>query len=840
MKRQHIIRMVIVGLTMIALISHAQQNQSLAKIRVDDKGNIETLDKKETAHGNTIQHKEIQSAMGKSSSLLKLASLADLYYYDEGYNYTYPNLQVYAYIGNNGTHTSGGFRVRIFLKSNNNSEIVTFWEKWLGYIKPGEYKTCYMNEDFSECGNWSVQIVIDFNNDVPESDEKNNDGIIGPPLYINEGCYSDLQAGADVFDTQGPVIEFETVSSESGNCPFTVTHDVAVYLSTDKNITSSDYLIQTWTAYSGIEREVWNWSGPFTIPDHVPAGEYYLGVWVDVNNVVAETDENNNTAIDGDKITIPGSPVTKPDLIVTSVSVTDGSGPGIAYQFSVKNQGNASTGEGFRSDIYLSSDPTITSDDYKINEKNFSKLGAGATHNSGAIQTTVESVPAGDYYLGVIADGSKNISESNESNNTGYAGSPKVNMPEGYEEPDEPAGNLVSNWSFSNDMTDWTFATQFGGNATGIIKNGVFHTQITNGGWELWQVCIYQDDLTIVNGKTYTVTFQARADESRDTWATVGTGSEPFLSYNSNWVFPLSADWQTYTYTFTMGYSTNPNARIAFNFGISSADVYLDNISIVELPDESEEPDQPAGNMVSNWSFSNGMNDWTFNTAESGNAEGKVEDDAFHAQITNGGGNAWNVALYKNNLNIVNGKTYTVSFDARADGPRNILASVAMGVSPFYLYNFEPDFSITTEWKTYTFTFTMGFNSDPAARMGFDLGASAEDVYLDNISLVDVSSSTDVDLAESGQMVRAFELCQNYPNPFNPCTIIRYRVPKSCHVNLTIYDLLGKKVTTLVNNIRRAGEYRVVWDGQCFATGIYLIRMTAGDYIETRKLILQK
>ena len=85
-----------------------------------------------------------------------------------------------------------------------------------------------------------------------------------------------------------------------------------------------------------------------------------------------------------------------------------------------------------------------------------------------------------------------------------------------------------------------------------------------------------------------------------------------------------------------------------------------------------------------------------------------------------------------------------------------------------------------------------------------------------------------------------FHLDQNYPNPFNPSTTIRYGVPNSCHVTLTIYDLLGKEAATLVRATRTAGEYSVVWDGQGFATGIYLIRMTAENYIVTKKLILQK
>ncbi|MBN2103039.1 carbohydrate binding domain-containing protein [bacterium] len=405
------------------------------------------------------------------------------------------------------------------------------------------------------------------------------------------------------------------------------------------------------------------------------------------------------------------------------------------------------------------------------------------------------------------------------------------------ERAEEPEGDIVSNWSFNNNMTDWGFyAGSYGASGSGSVENGVFHAQINNGGIYGWCVNLKQN-IPIEHGKTYQVSFDAYGDAARQIWPIVALDAEPWTSYSGSQTFSISTTKQTFSFTFTMDHSTDNNARLQFDLGNSDSDVYLDNISVVEVPEETEEP---AGNMVSNWSFSNGMDDWTLNSSESGNAAGKVEDGVFHAQITNGGGNVWNVALYKNNLNVIKGKTYKASFNARAASPRNILASVAMGVSPFYLYNFEPDFSITTEWKTYTFTFTMGFDTDPAARMGFDLGASNADVYLDNISLVDVSSSTDVELTDCSQMIRTFELGQNYPNPFNPSTTIHYRVPISCHVNLTICDLLGKEITTLVNETRTPGEYTVDWNAQEQAAGIYFYQLRAGNFSETRKLILQK
>ncbi len=88
-----------------------------------------------------------------------------------------------------------------------------------------------------------------------------------------------------------------------------------------------------------------------------------------------------------------------------------------------------------------------------------------------------------------------------------------------------------------------------------------------------------------------------------------------------------------------------------------------------------------------------------------------------------------------------------------------------------------------------------------------------------------------------------FTLQQNYPNPFNPETVIRYQLPQESQVKLSIHNLLGQEIRTLVNEKRDAGHYDVIWDGrdnagQQVASGIYLYRLRAGGFTEVRKLTL--
>lgn len=85
-----------------------------------------------------------------------------------------------------------------------------------------------------------------------------------------------------------------------------------------------------------------------------------------------------------------------------------------------------------------------------------------------------------------------------------------------------------------------------------------------------------------------------------------------------------------------------------------------------------------------------------------------------------------------------------------------------------------------------------------------------------------------------------YELSQNYPNPFNPITNIKYQIQKTGLVTLKIYDLLGREIKTLVNEIKNPGRYVVSFNGSEFASGVYFYRIQSGDFVEVKKMVLLK
>ena len=113
---------------------------------------------------------------------------------------------------------------------------------------------------------------------------------------------------------------------------------------------------------------------------------------------------------------------------------------------------------------------------------------------------------------------------------------------------------------------------------------------------------------------------------------------------------------------------------------------------------------------------------------------------------------------------------------------------------------------------------------------------------LQSFSFTGSKSTTGVPIKEQhGENVpQKFYLNQNYPNPFNPTTQINYTVPRSSYITLKVYNLLGQEVKSLFEGIRQQGNYTATFDGKGLSSGVYLYRMTAGNFMDTKKTMLLK
>lgn len=175
---------------------------------------------------------------------------------------------------------------------------------------------------------------------------------------------------------------------------------------------------------------------------------------------------------------------------------------------------------------------------------------------------------------------------------------------------------------------------------------------------------------------------------------------------------------------------------------------------------------------------------------------------------------------------------YAAFYAARVDGINGAFGVV----SPNLLANGIR----RVEWRSRTTGEILGYATDadgvwPSGANTVNPAGGPNEIAL---AQTDLSWITGV--GNSPIVVREFALNQNYPNPFNPVTQIKYQVPTASKVTLKVYDILGREVATLVDQVRTAGVYSVSFNGSSLSSGVYFYRMTAGKFNQTKRLILLK
>lgn len=151
--------------------------------------------------------------------------------------------------------------------------------------------------------------------------------------------------------------------------------------------------------------------------------------------------------------------------------------------------------------------------------------------------------------------------------------------------------------------------------------------------------------------------------------------------------------------------------------------------------------------------------------------------------------------------------------------------------------------SSSTGWQKIAFVQGNGTTTQPKSYSYSDRNL-ADGKYSYRLKQIDLDGTFDyskvVEVNINSNTVNQFELAQNYPNPFNPTTAIKFNLPEGGNVKLSVYNLLGQEVATLVNGFKEAGSHTVNFDASNLNSGIYLYKIQANGFTQTRKMTLIK
>jgi hypothetical protein len=259
-----------------------------------------------------------------------------------------------------------------------------------------------------------------------------------------------------------------------------------------------------------------------------------------------------------------------------------------------------------------------------------------------------------------------------------------------------------------------------------------------------------------------------------------------------------------------------------------------------------------AKNLIKNGEFDDGLNFWTngwINTSGGASVTFAVNSDfllsgenCFEMNIVTGGSNSWDIQRTQA-LPLQAGVDYVLTFMGMQEGssePISIFVAFENGDPDYTKYLYE-EIVLTgspTEYGPFEYLAEV---DDPAVALKFFPGAhDAIYVYLDAI-VVDDGEPGENEIALLPDVRPAiFALQQNYPNPFNSTTQIQYAIAHETAVSLTVFDLLGKEVGTLINERQPAGMYMVDFNAQNLPGGVYFYHFQAGDFSTTKKMIFLK
>jgi beta-glucanase (GH16 family) len=311
-------------------------------------------------------------------------------------------------------------------------------------------------------------------------------------------------------------------------------------------------------------------------------------------------------------------------------------------------------------------------------------------------------------------------------------------------------GGLIINGDFNSGLTGWS------GNAANALDDGgnnVNFADVATVGQPFDVNLSY--GLAITQGDTYTLSFKAKSDGNRTMLAGIGLYVDPFTDVTET--VNLTADWQTFTLTVTATGFGGADSRVIFDMGADTGQVIIDDVSLFGPGGGSSSGGSTSsggssssgggfdGGLIINGDFNSGITGWSGNAANAFDDGGNNVNSADVATV----GQPFDVNL-SYGLAVTQGDTYTLSFKAKSDGNRTMLAGIGLYVDPFT--DVTETVNLTADWQTFTLTVTATGFGGADSRVIFDMGADTGLVLIDDVSLVVVggSSSSGGDTSSSG------------------------------------------------------------------------------------------